>query len=167
MDLYLLRHAIAVERGTPGFEVDRLRTLTPAGAQKMRQIAQGMRKLDLSFDLILTSPYLRAHQTAAIVADTFHMTDKLATALNLEPDGDPRALIAELNSDYRACRRVLLVGHEPCLSELIAMLTTGGTGLTVIMKKGGLCQLTLDALCYGQCAILEWVLTPRQLILMA
>ena len=68
MELYILRHAIAVERGSPGFEEDSTRPLTPAGEGKMRQIAKGMRALSVDPDLILSSPYVRARQTAEIVA---------------------------------------------------------------------------------------------------
>ena len=68
MELYLLRHAIAVEREHFCGE-DRERPLTPAGIKKMRRIARGMKAMKLSFDLILTSPYERAKDTAALVAE--------------------------------------------------------------------------------------------------
>ena len=69
MKLYILRHGIAVEPGTPGYETDADRPLTSEGERKMRQIAGAMEALELSFDLILSSPYLRARQTAEIVAE--------------------------------------------------------------------------------------------------
>ncbi len=63
-----MRHGIAVEPGTPGFENDSERPLIPKGERRLRSAAAAMRKMELSFDLILSSPFLRARQTAEIVA---------------------------------------------------------------------------------------------------
>jgi phosphohistidine phosphatase len=167
MELYILRHAIAVERGTPGFEEDSTRPLTPAGEGKMRQIAKGMRALSVDPDLILSSPYVRARQTAEIVAQTFKIPDRLVLTPHLEPGGDPHALLSEIVSHYGDRRRIVLVGHEPFLSELASMLTAGNTDLPIVLKKGGLCKLMVSDLRYGACATLEWLLTPRHLVLMA
>jgi len=68
MELYLLRHGLAVERGTTGFENDSARPLTPKGRRQLRQIAAAMKRLNLRCDLILSSPFRRAKQTAEIVA---------------------------------------------------------------------------------------------------
>lgn len=163
MDLYLLRHAIAVERGTPGYEVDSTRPLTPRGEQKMWQIAEGMKALGLSFDLILTSPYVRARQTAEIVAEVLKAKNKMEFSAALAPGGDPAELIEELNRRGPSLRSVVLVGHEPGMSELISMLVAGNTDCSITMKKGGLCMLTVGVLRYGRCATLEWLLTPGQL----
>ena len=69
MNLYILRHGIAVEHGAPGYAKDADRPLTPEGERKLGQIAEAMKALELTFDLILSSPYLRARQTAEIVAE--------------------------------------------------------------------------------------------------
>jgi len=167
MELYLLRHAIAVERGTPGYEMDSKRPLTPDGEEKMERIAEGMRALDLSLNLILSSPYIRARQTADIVAKVFNAQKKMETSVNLAPDGDPKKLISELRESYGSPESILLVGHEPCMSDLASVLLTGRSGLSLVMKKGGLCKLTVDSLQYGRCATLEWLLTPRQLALVS
>ena len=68
MELYILRHGIAVERGTPGYRKDADRPLTPEGKEKVHQIAEAILGMELKFDLILSSPYARAEQTAKIVA---------------------------------------------------------------------------------------------------
>jgi phosphohistidine phosphatase len=167
MMLYLLRHAIAVERGGLEHADDRLRPLTPKGERRMRRIAEGMLRLGLSFDLLLSSPYLRAKQTADIVAEVFKLQERLHLSATLAPDGHPRHLLAELGGRYKAQRNVLLVGHEPYLSQLISLLVSGGTDLRVVMKKGGLCKLSASPLRYGRCATLEWLMTPRQLRLLA
>src|SRR5262245_50296725 len=108
MELYILRHAIAVDRGTPGYEDDRQRPLTPEGRKKMRLIAKGMKALGLEFDLILSSPYLRAKETAEIATEVLRARNKLKFSDDLAVDGDPRTLLKGL---LRAPKRVLLVGH--------------------------------------------------------
>jgi phosphohistidine phosphatase len=163
MNLYLLRHAIAVERGTPGMD-DSQRELTAEGAAKMTRIARGMLALDLEFDLILSSPYIRARQTADIVAEVFNARDRLRFTDNLVPMADGEQAVLEINKRYRKNENILIVGHEPMLSSLIAVLISGDPSLSIVMKKGGLCRLTAQALIYGRCATLEWLLFPSQLV---
>ena len=145
MNLYILRHGIAVEPGTPGYEKDADRPLTPEGEHKLLQIAKAMDALDLSFDVILSSPYVRARQTA---------------------DSNPKKLVNLLTHLQPLPEKVLLVGHEPFLSGLISLLVFGQVTLAVVMKKGGLCKLSTGALKTGRCASLEWLLTPKQMALM-
>lgn len=163
MDLYLLRHAIAVERGTPGYRRDRDRPLTPEGEKKMRRIARGLQALELSFDAILSSPFVRARQTAEIVAALFRAEDRLAFTDALAVGGDHQALIRELQDRSSNARGVLLVGHEPSLSTLISTLLGGGPSLSIMLKKGGVCKLSVDSLTYGRCATMEWLLAPNHL----
>ena len=163
MDLYLLRHAIAVPRGTEGYDNDEDRPLTPKGEKKMYRIAEGMKSLDLAFDVILSSPLLRARRTAEIVAEVFDLRKKLRFSEYLGTGGDEEDLIKELVDEYSSHTSLLLVGHEPDMSSLISLMVSGGPECAVTMKKGGLCRLSIDALHYGRCASLEWLLTPRQL----
>jgi len=167
MILYLLRHAIAVDRGSSGDEDDSARPLTPKGERRMRRGAEGMLALGLSYDLILSSPYQRARQTADIVAEVYAVRDGVQISAALASDGDPRQVIDALIHTHGTRQHILLVGHEPYLSRLISTLVTGGSALPLVMKKGGLCKLSIDALRFGRCASLEWLLTPRQLRLMA
>ena len=78
-----------------------------------------------------------------------------------------RQVIDALIHTHGARQHILLVGHEPYLSRLISTLVTGSSALPLVMKKGGLCKLSIDTLRFGRCATLEWLLTPRQLRLMA
>src|SRR5438552_1516857 len=96
MDIYILRHGLAVEPGTPGFE-DAARPLTPKGERKMQQIAEAMKALELSFDLILSSPYLRTRQTAEIAARAFDSLKKIEFTDTLAPNGSSKKLIEFLN----------------------------------------------------------------------
>jgi phosphohistidine phosphatase len=163
MNLFLLRHAIAVEPGTPGIKSDADRPLSPEGRKKMRAIAKGMKVLDLSFDLILSSSYVRARETAEIVAKEFGLESVLAFTPRLEVGGDPAALIAEVAERGEDLSDVLLVGHEPQLSRLISHLLSGNSSLPITMKKGGLCKLDLSRARYARLAALEWLMTPSQL----
>ena len=167
MKLYVLRHGIAVEPGTPGYANDADRPLTPEGERKLRQIAEAMEALELSFDLILSSPYLRARQTAEIIAEGLKAHKKLELSDSLTPGGSTKKLVELLNRLQPSPESVLLVGHEPYLSGLISLLASGRETLAVVMKKGGLCKLTTESLKQGRCAVLQWLLTPKQMALMA
>ncbi len=167
MELYFLRHAKAVPRTGRLAHRDAERALTPDGEEKMRLIAMGLQTLDLRFDRVLSSPYVRARQTADIAAKALKCTSKLSLTEQLAPAGDPKGLIAEIIRPSPSLGSVLLVGHEPYLSELISKLTTGTTHLRLDMKKAGLVKLSTDALRYGQCATLEWLLPPRHLVLLS
>jgi phosphohistidine phosphatase len=164
MNIYILRHGLAEEKGS---KKDEDRNLTREGERKMAEIAAAMEALELSFDLLLSSPYARARQTAEIVARAFGDEKKLQFSENLIPTGLARRLIEELNRLAPPWEDVLLVGHEPYLSELISLLVTGDDGFAFTLKKGGLCKLTAQTLKHGPCASLEWLLTPKQMSRMA
>jgi phosphohistidine phosphatase len=163
MMISLLRHGIAAKRGSPGYENDSERPLTAKGERRMRRIAEGMLALGLSYDLTLSSPYLRAKQTADIVAQVFKTPDGVQLSDTLTPEGNPRQLVETLHSAAQEQHNILLVGHEPYLSRLISTFLTGNANLSVVMKKGGLCTLDVESLRFGRCASLVCLLTPRQL----
>lgn len=164
MNLYILRHAIAVDSGTPGIEDDSQRPLTQEGAVKMRSIARGMRKMDIELDLILSSPYVRARQTAEIVVNEFKLKGDFHVSNDLMPGASEGKIISEIVKRYSQKNNILLVGHEPSLSALISKLVSGDSTLSITMKKGGLCHLNIDTLTYDRCATLEWLLYPFQLV---
>jgi phosphohistidine phosphatase len=163
MELYILRHGLAEAAPNPPSSGDSRRRLTKEGANKMRRAAKGMKALELSFDLILSSPYLRARETAEIVADAMAAVKNVEFSNALTPDSDPRVLIEDLTRKHRAKKQVLVVGHEPYLSRLISLLISGDTRVTIDFKKGALCKLSALNLGYGQCAALEWLMTSKQL----
>ena len=167
MKIHVLRHGIAVNRNDLDVENDAERPLTPKGKRQLRQVAAAMKKMGLRFDLVLSSPYLRARQTAEIVADSLKLKKQLKFLDALAPDGSLKNLIGQLNESKPAPENVLLVGHEPYLSCLISLLTTGGMDLAMDFKKGGLCKLEIEKLSHGRCATLVWLLTPRQMKMMA
>ncbi|HAM74012.1 MAG TPA: phosphohistidine phosphatase SixA [Verrucomicrobiales bacterium] len=166
-DLYILRHAIAApaertRRGVP----DRERELTQEGRRKLKGVARAFRAMGPSVDLILSSPYVRARETAELVAKTLGIMDRIRLSEHLTPDGDPARLLQQLFQIRGPLGGVLLVGHDLHLQRLVSTLLTGGTGLQFTLKRAGLCKLTLPRLEPGRCATLEWLLTPRQMIAM-
>jgi phosphohistidine phosphatase len=163
MELYILRHAIAVSRDDASCPRDSHRPLTAKGTAKLRRVVRGMKALGLSIDAVLTSPYLRALQTAEIVADALGANQDVEITEHLAPDGDARALINLLASRGDTHASILVVGHEPHLGQLISLLVSGDERTAIALKKAGLCRLAIQAPRYGRCASLEWLLTPAQL----
>ena len=163
MEIFLMRHGLAVERGTTGFKDDALRPLTPKGRRQLRKIATAIKKMDLRCDQILSSPLVRAKQTAEIVAAELKLKKCLKFSNARAPGGDAAILLRQLTRMRPSPKRLLLVGHEPDLSRLISRLVTGGLELQLDFKKGGLCKLEVETLRDGKCAKLAWLLTPKQM----
>jgi phosphohistidine phosphatase len=166
MNLYLLRHGIAVDPSVADFAKDAERPLTPKGRRRLQQIAEAMGALKISFDVILSSPYVRAKQTAETVTKPLKRRKQLKFSDELTPGGNPKLLIQQLNDLRPKPKNILLVGHEPYLSKLIALLTTDNTNMEIDLKKGSLCKLETESLLYGRCATLVYLLAPRHLVLM-
>ena len=161
MDLYLMRHAIAVARQDLNKDAsDRERPLTEKGIKKMRRAAKGLSKLKIGFDRILTSPLRRARQTAEIVANTLGIQGPRDELEELAPESSPQKLISRI-AGYPP-GKLLLVGHQPLLGEIAAFLLKN-TEAKVNLKKGGLCRIELEDLSPEKAAILHWMLTPKQL----
>ena len=160
MKIYLIRHSNAVDPGTPGYEDDSLRPLTDKGRDKMKEIASALKKMDWKPDLIVSSPYLRARETAEILAKVLKYKKELLFNDTLVPTGNADEIIGEINEKY-SVDELVLVGHEPCLSTLIGTLTAGNPDLAIDLKKGGVCCLSTDDLRTELKAFLEWLLTPK------
>jgi phosphohistidine phosphatase len=163
MNLYIVRHAIAVERGTPGYEDDSQRPLTDEGRKKMKRIAKGLSELGIELDAIVTSPYIRARDTATLLAKEFGMKDKVALSDSLIPPGNFESLVNEIREKHNVAN-LALVGHEPMLSSLVSWLTTGNTAMKVVLKKGGVAYLSTDNLFEEGRATLQWLLTPALMV---
>jgi phosphohistidine phosphatase len=163
MNLYILRHAIAVDAGSPAYQDDSQRPLTSRGRAKMLQIASGLRHMQVDFDLILASPHLRTRQTAEILAKPYGLQDKLVLTPALLPEAPASQIVNEINEKYTQSQDVVLIGHQPCLNILISMLISGDPTLNITLKKGGICRLAIATLRYDRCATLEWLLYPFQI----
>lgn len=167
LELYVLRHGRAVEPGTLEYPEDRDRPLTADGARRVRKIAEGMAKMKLQFDLILSSPYARAFKTAEIAAETFQQRERVRLCDELKCESPLEMLVQTLGIAFLEHSRILAVGHEPNLSQLISLLVSGSVHCQIPLKKGGLCKMTCETLIFGQCALLDFLLTPKQLMQIA
>ena len=163
MNLYLLRHAKAEDLRANDSRRDCDRALVPEGVKRMRRVAEGMSALELQFDVILTSPFVRAKQTAELVAKIFECPKKTQFVVALEPDSDPNDIVEHLRQFHRRSKDILLVGHEPHLSRLVAALVAGGSALGLNFKKAGLCKLSVELRQQSAVAQVDWLLTPRHL----
>ncbi len=153
MRLYFMRHGIA---DWPDWDParDHERPLTKEGVKKLRAQARALAQLDLKIDAVLASPYTRAYQTADIVAG------KLGLEVKTEPllaPGFTREKLAEIVKAFDDAQSLLLVGHEPNFSTVIAELTGGGR---VQMKKGTLARVDVNRELQGE---LVWLLQPKVL----
>lgn len=164
MELLLFRHGLAAEPDAELFPDDSHRPLTPEGRKRTREVCRALRAMKLKFDLVLASPFVRAKQTADIVAEVFGIQQHLHLSSNLAPGFNPRSLVTELRRAAQPEDRVLLVGHEPDLSQLASLLISGKTQAGITLKKAGLIKLAVDELACGRCATLEFLLTPRLLL---
>lgn len=158
MKLYLVRHAIAEDSAS--YEDDSLRPLTEKGRERMKKIAASLREIGVQPDLIVSSPYVRASQTACILAKALKYREEIAYSDSLVPMGKADDMIGEINDKY-SVDELMLVGHEPSLSSLAGVLLAGDAEIAINLKKGGVCCLSVDDLHYDRKAVLEWLVTPK------
>jgi phosphohistidine phosphatase len=163
--LYLVRHAIAAERG-PKYPKDDIRPLTRVGKARMKEVVAGWRKLKPRLDLILTSPLVRAQSTAEIVRDGLRDNVRLERFLTLAPGHRPIEVVAALAQLAKPGKRkkpsvIALVGHEPDLGQLAAWLI--GAREPVPFKKGGIARIDIIELPPKQNGQLIWHATPKLL----
>lgn len=156
IELYLIRHGLASERGRE-WPDDAKRPLTPSGISKLRKEAQALEAIQVAFDQIISSPLVRARQTADVFAE---MKNKppVMTSDALSPAGTPAAVTQELAKHLRK-GRIALVGHEPNLGELAAFLI--GAHSSLEFKKGGICRIDFDVPPARAAGMLRWFVTPK------
>jgi phosphohistidine phosphatase len=157
MKLYLVRHAIAEERDPKKYPDDD-RPLTKIGVKRMRKAARGLATLIPEVDLMVTSPLLRARETALIIADHIAIGE-----VTVNPGLLPGANLDHLRSHLQKLvrsRTVMCVGHEPDLGQLASLMLHARvlSDNQITFKKGGACcmQPTADGAMQ-----LRWHVTPR------
>jgi phosphohistidine phosphatase len=139
---------------------DRLRPLTPKGKKEVRKAAAGLVRLVPALDLLATSPWTRAAQTAEIVNQEYGC--EIEEVEQLTSDHRPEHLMPWLQAQ-RSHEAVGVVGHEPHLGLLVGFLLTGKSVSFVDLKKGGACLLDLDDPSRSGSGVLQWLLTDREL----
>ena len=159
MKLYIVRHAIAVPRGTLGIGDDD-RVLTEEGVAKMRQNAAGLRTLGYLPELILSSPLPRAKQTAEILLEAFGKGIELKIARSLAPSGARKELYDEIRRYEKKLKSLMLVGHQPSLGEIAGEIAFDSPDCYVNFKKGGACAIELESVRGAPSGIMTSLLTP-------
>jgi phosphohistidine phosphatase len=161
MELYFLRHGKAVEPGSRGAGDDFSRPLTDRGIVEMEAEGAALEFLGFKPDVILTSPLVRAKQTAEIVAKRLGLKKRLIVAEPLSSGCDLDRL-RQLLGQHSAAEKVLLVGHEPDFSSMIGDLIGGGAA-SVEIKKASLAAVKVNRTVRPGGGTLRWLLPPRVL----
>jgi phosphohistidine phosphatase len=161
MTFYVVRHGIA-EDAAPGGD-DGARRLTPEGRRKMRGVVRGLRILGVEPDVLLTSPLVRAKETADVLIGGLRSAPEPRTLEALTPDSSPEDTLKALRQFARS-QQVMVVGHEPNLSSLLALLLTGSPdGVPIELKKGACAAVEVTAFEPRGGGVLHWLLPPRTL----
>ncbi len=163
VELYLVRHAVAADRG-PEFPDDDLRPLTAEGDERWRRAVAGLREFGVRLDVVLSSPLVRAVQTAERLSTGLRPHPRMLVVDALAPGGttaDIVAAVAAAAGAGRGASRLALVGHEPDLGELAATLI--GARRALEFKKGGVCRIDLTRAAPTGPGVLRWFLPPRVL----
>jgi len=146
VNIYFLRHGEAEEK-TGGME-DKDRPLTSKGAAAIADMGRFLKKKLKGFDLVLTSPLLRARQTADIASSILGCKDKIKESDSLLVGSAPQELLDELKN-RKGIKDILVVGHQPHLGVCAAYLT-GKEEQEINIKKGGCALVTIDSLKKGR-----------------
>ena len=164
MELFILRHGEAGQRLSSN-PSDRQRSLTATGKVEVMEVAKALKKFGTKFDIIATSPLKRAYETANIVATVFKMPKKLQTWNELSPEGvrtEVYRKICRLRQEYS----ILLVGHEPQLSDMVNDIIHANKSKSakIILRKAGLVRIRIVTCNPSLKGELRWLLTPKLLI---
>jgi phosphohistidine phosphatase len=161
MELLIIRHAIAFPRDRHRWAEDAARSLSPSGVKRSRKAASGLKELCKAPDRLLTSPLVRARQTAKILTEVAGWPPA-EVAPELKPGQAVAAVLALLGKDRS--KRIAVVGHQPDLSVLLAACLLKDSGaLPIEMKKNAVACLSFHSRVRVGSATLKWLATPRML----
>lgn len=158
-ELYLVRHAIAAERGDE-WPDDTKRPLTERGISRFKDVVAGLVLIDVAIDEIFTSPLVRAKQTADLLAAGLDSKPSVKLLEALAPGHAPSTVMSQLAKAAKR-RRIALVGHEPDLGELAAHII--GAQRALPFRKGGVCRIDIEGLTSRRAGALVWFAPPRML----
>ncbi len=164
MEVIFFRHGIAVDRDRwKGNDDDR--PLTKAGAGSTKLTAQGLRILQVQPDVILSSPLMRAQQTAEIVQEALGAKSKIELVDDLRPNAPPERLFIRLRN-FSDDSVVICVGHEPHFSTTISAAISGKTAASIAMKKAAACAVLFAEQPQAGAGKLIWLIPPKALRLL-
>ena len=156
MEIYLMRHGIA-EEGEPG-QPDASRRLTREGRDKASDVLALAAQAGVRPDLILSSPYVRAMQTAEIARQDLGVVEVVVEFPSAIPSGDPASVWSELR-EYKQYRSILLASHEPLVGQLAAYLLNS-PGLRIDVKKASIIRIDFASMTATPHGILRWMMVP-------
>ncbi len=155
MDIYFLRHASAGQPSLGGN--DEKRPIDKTGERQSHDVGRALAALGLKLDVIISSPLTRGLQTAAIVAAELGHKEKIVIDDALRPEASYEQF-EELLKRYAKQKTILLVGHNPSMTEFLLEMLAGGSAEFIDFKKGAVAKVErVD----GQGAMLKWCLTPK------
>ena len=157
MEIYILRHAIA--EAAPRGMRDADRALTPEGVSKLQYVLRRARAVDVEPSLILTSPHLRARQTAEIAAQSLRGASSLVETHALVPESYPESVWDEIRT-HKSEAQLMIVGHEPLFSAVYSYLL-GAPSVQIDVKKGSLGRIDVDRFTGQPRGVLRWLLYPK------
>lgn len=161
MELLIIRHAVAFERDRDRWANDASRPLSPVGVRRSHKAAAGLKEFCKTPDRLLTSPLIRARQTAQILTEVAGWP-RAEVVRELTPGENAAAVLTLLAKDRS--QRIALVGHQPDLSALLsACLLKDRRPLPVELKKNAVACLAFDGRARSGTAVLKWLATPRLL----
>jgi phosphohistidine phosphatase len=162
LELYILRHGDA---GTPLDDPgkDDERPLSKEGREEMKKVAEAIHELEIKFDVIATSPLPRALQTAEAVAREYKKLNKIEEWEELKYSADTESLYSRLSKQKKGSS-ILIVGHEPHLTGLIAEIIAGTSNVNLVLKKAGLAMVGVLAFKPKITGELRLLLPPKTLL---
>ncbi len=161
MILYLVRHGPAVDVGECNVVRDQDRMLSVDGLRRTREAARGLRNLEVAVERVVSSPLVRARQTAEIMAQILHPKLEVEIEDGLASGSDMRALLPWLAAQPQVA--TMLVGHMPDLSLLAALLLTNRDDAAIRFKKCATARFVFEAAARPRQGELEWLLQPAVL----
>ena len=161
MEIYLMQHGSALPK-----EQDPEEGLSPDGKARIHASGKALKKMGITFDVILSSPKKRSKQTASIVAEEVGFPpDKIIQTEKVKAMTQPEETIT-IVAEYSDNRRILIAGHLPSVAEVASFLLTKGSKVTIEFERGGCCRIDVEDL-PTHAGHLKWYLTPEQLSLIA
>ncbi len=162
MQLFIIRHSLAVEMIESGVEDDAQRWLSSEGIERIEDISEGIKKLIPEIDCIFTSPFVRAEQTANIIAQAYSTPPPVEVTPLLQPGADISA-IDKLAQKILDDGKAAFVGHQPDCSRIINELIGGTNPEAIEMRKGAVCRIDVKGAPLPGSGLLMWLLQPRVL----
>ncbi len=161
MEIYLVRHGAAYTK-----EEDPERHLNSDGVNQCHLTGRALKKLDITLDLIVTSPKVRARQTAEIIAEEIGYSNaEIKVTEKLEPTAAPKATISYLK-DLTDTKRVMLAGHLPLLGHLASELLSNTSQISLYFEPSSVCQINIEQP-HSHTGDFRWFLAPEHLRIMA